>query len=514
MAPAGLPQTESIGEYGVEPKAILHMEHITKTFPGVKALDDVSLTIREGEVLALLGENGAGKSTLIKVLSGIYIPDEGHILIDGCKVVFETPVEAKGQGISVVHQELAFLPLLSVAENLYVNRYSDTRQKRVKWSEVYRYAREAMSTIGLTIDTKRPIGSLSVAERQQVEIARALHEEARILILDEPTSALNDKEIDVLMDCIADLKARGVSVVMITHKIEEIMRIADRVVVLRDGHAVAERRVGEVDSDTLITLMVGREIKDMYPPRTGCPGEVLLRVEQLETDSLRRIRFDLRCGEILGVYGLMGSGHLELGEALFGCNPNTKASLYLDDKPVSLTSPTECMRNGIAFLPSDRKMEGLILIHSVRNNIMTPSYQARGADKVVHPQRETETAARWVRSLMIKTPGIDTKADSLSGGNQQKVVLAKWLEVDPRIIILNDPTRGIDVGAKAEIYRLLDELTGQGKSIIMITSEMPELLAMSDRVLVMHEGEQAGLFENDDLTQINIVTAAIGGLAE
>ncbi|NLF29080.1 MAG: sugar ABC transporter ATP-binding protein, partial [Clostridiales bacterium] len=394
---------------------------------------------------------------------------------------------------------------------LYVRRYSDRKHRRVRWREVYRHAQEALNTIGLKIDLKRPIGGFSVAERQQIEIARAIHEDARILILDEPTSALNDKEIDILMNCIADLRSRGVSVVMITHKIEEIMRIADRVVVLRDGHAVAECLVGEIDKDGLVALMVGRKIVDMYPEKTNSPGETCLSVERLETDFLKGVRFDLRRGEILGVYGLMGSGHLELGEALFGCNPKTRASIRLNGKAVQLGSPARCMRMGIAFLPSDRKSEGLVLMHSVRENIMTPTYQTLGASRAVHPRSEMDIAGKWIRSLAIKTPGINTKAESLSGGNQQKVVLAKWLEVEPGIIILNDPTRGIDVGAKAEIYRLINKLTEQGKSVVMITSEMPELLAMSDRVLVMHEGKQVGLFERDALTQINIVTAAIGG---
>ena len=495
----------------MEKKTILQMDHIVKRFPGVIALDDVSLSIREGEVLALLGENGAGKSTLIKILSGVYIPEEGTLHIDGQPVRFETPVQAKEMGISVVHQELSFLPLLSVAENLYVNHYSDKRQKRVNWKEIYRQAEEALKTIDLKLDVRRPIGELSVAERQQIEIARAIHQNARILILDEPTSALNDKEIDVLMACIADLRARGVSIVMITHKIEEIMRIGDRVVVLRDGHTVAERDVSQVDKDELIALMVGRRITDMYPEKTNRPGDTLLDVERLETDFLKNIHFSVRRGEVLGVYGLMGSGHLELGEALFGCNPYMDASIRMNGKPIALTSPNVCMSHGIAFLPSDRKLEGLVLMHSVRDNILTPTYQIEGSGSIIHPKHESEVAASWIGELAIKTPAMTTATESLSGGNQQKVVLAKWLEVDPQVIILNDPTRGIDVGAKAEIYRILNRLTEQGKSVIMITSEMPELLAMSDRVLVMHEGVQQAIFEGEAITQINIVTAAIGG---
>ncbi len=487
------------------------MDHITKQFPGVKALDDVSLSIYEGEVLALLGENGAGKSTLIKILSGVYVPDKGTIRIDEKSVAFESPADAKTRGISVVHQELTYLPLLSVAENLYVNHYGDRKRRVVRWKDVYRYAREAMDEIALKLDPKRPIGLLSVAERQQVEIARAIHEDARILILDEPTSALNSKEIDTLLKCIMNLRARGVSIVMITHKIEEIMQIADRVVVLRDGQAVAERRVSDVDKDELVSLMVGRRITDMYPKKTNKPGEPLLFVEKLESRCLRDVHFSLRKGEILGVYGLMGSGHLELGEALFGCDPKAVAAIRIGDEDLRVNSPRERIRHGISFLPSDRKVEGLVLIHSLCSNVMTPSYQTGKQGSLINYRKERQISEKWIKLLKIKTPGIFTRAESLSGGNQQKVVLAKWLETDPKIIILNDPTRGIDVGAKSEIYRLLNELTEQGVSIIMITSEMPELLSMSDRILVMHEGRQQKLFDQDEITQIGIVSAAIGG---
>lgn len=498
----------------MEKNTILQVEHITKRFPGVIALDDVSLSIREGEVLALLGENGAGKSTLIKVLSGIYIPEEGSISFKGQQLHMEDPAEAKALGISVVHQELTFLPLLSVAENLFVNHYSNKKLKTINWKEIYREAEEALATINLKIDCKRPIGELSVAERQQIEIARAIHDNAKVLILDEPTSALNDKEVDVLMDCIQDLRSRNVSVILITHKIEEIMRIADRVVVLRDGYTVAERNVCDVGKDELVALMVGRKITDMYPEKTNHPGDVLLQVDRLETPFLKNVRFDLRKGEILGVYGLMGSGHLELGEALFGCNPDMQASIQMNGQPIQLGSPSDCMALGITFLPSDRKLEGLVLMHSVKDNIMTPTYQTRYSNGTVYPRKEAEIASRWIKELAIKTPSMNTRSETLSGGNQQKVVLAKWLEVDPQIIILNDPTRGIDVGAKAEIYRILNTLTEQGKSIIMITSEMPELLAMSDRVLVMHEGRQESVLEGKEIAQINIVTAAIGGIQQ
>ena len=495
----------------METKTILKIRNITKVFPGVKALDDVSLDIREGEVLSLLGENGAGKSTLIKVLSGLYIPEEGTLEYYGKQVHFRTPAEAKEAGISVVHQELAYLPLLSIAENLYVRHYSEKKQGLVNWKAMRRYAMEAMATIGLDLDPDKPIGSCSVAECQQVEIARAVYENAKILILDEPTSSLTDREIDALLECIDGLRKKGVAVVMITHKIEEIMRVADRVVVLRDGHAVGECNVTDVTKDDLITMMVGRKVTDMYPEKTNTPGEDLLLVENLETNFLKNVNFNVRKGEVLGIYGLMGSGHLEVGQALFGCYPTMKGTVTLEGEKLNMKSPEHCVRKGISFLPSDRKTEGLVLIHSVMSNIMNPYYQTGTNGWKVDQKKEQKIARKWVDALSIKTPGIETPADSLSGGNQQKVVLAKWLEINPKVVILNDPTRGIDVGAKAEIYRILNSLTEQGVSVIMITSEMPELLAMSDRVMVMHEGHQMALLDKDQMTQKNIVTAAIGG---
>ena len=495
----------------METKTILKIRNITKVFPGVKALDNVSLDIREGEVLSLLGENGAGKSTLIKVLSGLYHPEEGTLEYYGKQVQFRTPAEAKEAGISVVHQELAYLPLLSIAENLYVRHYSEKKQGLVNWKAMRRYAVEAMATIGLDLDPDKPIGECSVAECQQVEIARAVYENAKILILDEPTSSLTDREIDSLLECIRGLREKGVAVVMITHKIEEIMRVADRVVVLRDGHAVGECNVSDVTKDDLITMMVGRKVTDMYPKKTNTPGETLLTVEGLESNFLKNINFDVRKGEVLGIYGLMGSGHLEVGQALFGCYPTRKGKITMEGEVLDMRSPEHCVRKGISFLPSDRKTEGLVLIHSVKSNIMNPYYQTGTNGWKVNAKTEAKIAEKWVDALSIKTPSIDTLADSLSGGNQQKVVLAKWLEIDPKVVILNDPTRGIDVGAKAEIYRILNRLTEQGVSVVMITSEMPELLAMSDRVMVMHEGHQMALLDHDEMTQKNIVTAAIGG---
>ena len=491
---------------------ILEAENVTKSFPGVKALDRVSLKIHQGEILAILGENGAGKSTLISVLSGIYQLDEGCIYFNGTPVELRNPQDAKALGISVVHQELCFVPMLSVAENLFINSYGDHRKKLVNWKYVYGDAQKAVDGIGLKIDLKRPIEHYHMAVRQQIEIARAIHANAKVLVLDEPTSALNDNETDILMHCLDDLRKRNIAIVMITHKIEEILRIADRVVVLRDGRAVGERIVELTNKEELTTMMIGRELTDMYPKKTNTSGEEILKIENLSTEFLKNINFNVLRGEILGVYGLMGSGHLELGQALFGLNKNMKGNVIQEGKALNMNMPMTCLKAGIAFLPSDRKTEGLVLKHGLRENIMMPYYQTGKHGVTIKRAIEEYITQKWIKSLAIKTPSSSVKAENLSGGNQQKVILAKWLEVQPKIIILNDPTRGIDVGSKSEIYRILNSLSANGVSVIMITSEMPELIGMSDRVLVMYGGQIKRIINNrEEITQKNILTAAIGG---
>ncbi|NLF28455.1 MAG: sugar ABC transporter ATP-binding protein [Clostridiales bacterium] len=491
-------------------EAILKAEGITKTFPGVKALSGVSMEIRPGEVVALLGENGAGKSTLIKILAGAQQPNSGKISIDGKPVRFASPDEAKAAGISVVYQELTNIPELSVAENLFINRYGG-QEGFLRWRSIYQEAERAVEAIGLKIDVRRQMGLCSVAEKQQIEIARAMYEKARVLILDEPTSALNDTEISHLLEKIRMLKAAGVGIVLITHKMDEIFAISDSVVVLRDGVTVAEKRISEVTEPELIRLMVGREIGDMYPEKGNALGETILNVRDLRNRRIRNVSFSLRRGEILGVYGLMGSGHHELGRALFGCAKGTRGSVELEGRPLRLANPKKCLQAGIAYVPGERKLEGLVLIQSVAGNIMTAYYETGEHGFLINYGVEAKIVDRWIGELSIKTPGPNSPAATLSGGNQQKVVLAKWLEVAPKIIILNEPTRGIDVGTKADIYHLLNTLCERGVSIIMITSEMPELLAMSDNVLVMHEGAQQAIFGREELSETNIMAAAIGG---
>ncbi len=494
----------------MESKVILKAEHITKQFPGVKALSDVSLEVREHEVLALLGENGAGKSTLIKILAGVQPPNSGDIYVDGEKVRFPTPVAAQNAGIAVVYQELANVSELTVAENLFIKGYGQ-KNHTLNWKQIYAEAEKIVAEVDLKIDVHKQMGLCTVAEKQQIEIARALYENARVLILDEPTSALNDKEIHQLLENIKKLKSRGVGIVLITHKMDEIFAVSDRVTILRDGVSVAQKEIQDITEQELIRLMVGREIKDMYPDKNNHPGDVLLKVSNLHNHHVHDVSFELKKGEILGVYGLMGSGHLELGKTLFGCYPATRGDVVLNGRKVRMSCPKQCLKDGFAFVPSERKAEGLVQIQSVWENIMTAYYENGKNGWLVRRKKESGIVEKWIRSLSVKTPGPYAAAATLSGGNQQKVVLAKWLEISPEIIIMNEPTRGIDVGSKSEIYKLLNELCGQGVSIIMITSEMPELLAMSDHVIVMHEHRVQAAFSKDQLTETNIMTAAIGG---
>lgn len=495
----------------MERQVVLKAQNITKHFPGVKALDGVNLEVREHEVLALLGENGAGKSTLIKILAGVQPADSGEIFVDGKQVRFHNPVKAQKAGIAVVYQELANVSELTIAENLFINQYGHGGKRVLNWKKMYEEAEKIVANIDLQIDVHRQMGSCTVAEKQQVEIARAIYENAKILILDEPTSALNNTETDHLLENIKKLREHGVGIILITHKMDEIFAVSDHVTILRDGVSVSDMPISEITETELINLMVGREIKNLYPVKSNKAGGVILDVKNLENKYVHGASFQLKRGEILGVYGLMGSGHLELGKTLFGCFKNTTGNVFLDGEQIRLSNPKECLKNGIAFIPSERKSEGLVQIQPISENMMTAYYENGKNGWLARNKITGAIAEKWIRELSIKTPGPRAKAETLSGGNQQKVILAKWLEIGPKIVIMNEPTRGIDVGSKSEIYKLLDSLCAKGVSIIMITSEMPELLAMSDHVLVMHENKIHAAFEREQLSETVIMTAAIGG---
>ncbi len=493
----------------MEHTEVFRAEKITKEYPGVRALDNVSLDLRRGEVLALLGENGAGKSTLINVMSGVCQPDGGKLYLDGEPISFPSPRDAFDAGIAVVHQELNYVSPLTIAENVMMSRHPLTKTGFVDWNRMYEESISIMDEIDLKLDPHMIMGRCTVAQKQQIEIAKAMYWKARILILDEPTSALNDVEIRNLMDYLRKVRAAGVAVVYISHKIGEILEIADRVGVLRDGRHVRTLTVAETAADELISLMVGRSLSNMYPKQNTRFGSIVLQARGLTNDAITDVSFDLRQGEILGVYGLMGSGHTELGPLLFGENPATAGSLELNGEVIKVRSPADALRAGMAYVPSERKSEGLVLSHTVQENIVSVSY-VKGSAAFVDRTMERRATNRWIDQIRIKTPSGDSEVRTLSGGNQQKVVLAKWMEVQPKVLIMIDPTRGIDVGSKAEIYRLLDEFCASGISVVMITSEMPELLAMSDRVLVMREGKISEFFKDRNISQVDVATAAIG----
>ena len=494
----------------MERQVIFKAENICKSFPGVKALYNVSFELRSGEVFALLGENGAGKSTFIKVMSGIYKAEQGTLEMDGKPVAFSSPRAAFDAGICVVHQELNYVSVLSAAENIMMSKHPVNKLGLVDWSRMYAESAEVLKKLGLEIDPRKTMESCSVAEKQQIEIAKALYWKAKILILDEPTSALNNSEIENLMQYLEIIRESGAAIVYISHKLDEIFRIADRVGILRDGQHVGTLQVSETNSQQVISLMVGRTISDMYPKENDRFGGVVMKADSLGNRVLRDVSFHIREGEILGVYGLMGSGHIELGQMLFGDMPATKGTLEIGGKAVRIKSPSDALRCGLAYVPSERKTEGLVLINSVQENIVCVHYE-KEKKKLISPPYERQAAAKWIERLRVKTPSPLTLTGALSGGNQQKVVLAKWMEVSPKVLIMVDPTRGVDVGSKAELYQLLDGFCKQGISVIMITSEMPELLAMSDRVLVMCRGRISGEFKRGEVDQIRVVSAAIGG---
>ena len=493
----------------ISDEIVMETRGVGKSFPGVRALNDVSITIRKGEVVALLGENGAGKSTLIKVLSGIYQPDDGEVFLHGEKVHFELPSDAKAAGIGVIHQELNYVPTISVAENIFMGNMP-RKYGMVDYKTMYAKASEILSLVGLDLDPRINIGGCSVAQKQLIEIAKVISNDVKVLIMDEPTSALNDMEIQYLFNLIHKAASQGVSIFYISHKLDELFEVADRVVVMRDGCVTGQLQIQDATKEMLIARMVGRELTDMYPKVGAQAGENIIEVTGLNTPLLHDVSFSAKRGEIFGIYGLMGSGHQAIGSAVFGQDLLQSGSFRVGGKDVKINSPSDAIAAGIAYVPAERKTEGLVLNQTVAVNTMA-AYYSRFNKKMINRKKDADVSQRWIQNLGIKTPSRETVVESLSGGNQQKVVLAKWLELEPDVLILNEPTRGIDVGAKSEIYRILDQLCQEGKCVIIITSEMPELLAMSDRIMVMFEGKVSGILNRDEATQETVVRYAIGG---
>lgn len=488
------------------------MQRIRKTFPGVVALDNVSFELRKGEVHVLLGENGAGKSTLMKILSGAYQKSEGEILIDGQEVDVRSPRDAQGLGISIIYQELNLVPHLSAAANIFLGREPLRYGSLLDRKTMNREARQILGGLGIDVDVRSPVSDLSIAQQQMVEVAKAISLDSKILIMDEPTSALTEREIKELFSRIRKLKAAGVSIIYISHRMEELFEIGDRVTVLRDGKNVGSHELSEITTPDLIRLMVNRELTNQFPKIRAPQGSEVLKVEELNRKGvLHNISFSLHQGEVLGIAGLLGSGRTELARALFGADNIDSGKIYFKGKFQPARSPRSAINSGIGFLTEDRKKQGLVLALSVRENVCLPSVDKFSNYGIVNAAQENNAAAKYIKELRIKTPSLNQKVTYLSGGNQQKVVLSKWLCCQADVLIFDEPTRGIDVGSKAEIYELMNQLTASGVGVIMISSELPELLGMSDRILVMHQGRISGEFTSEEATQEKILHSALGG---
>lgn len=489
--------------------AFFEIKDISKSFPGVKALDQVSMKVSRGEVRALLGENGAGKSTLMKILNGNYKMDSGSILIDGKEVNIANPVIAAEKGISIIFQELNLVDGLSIAENIFAGRLSP-KGKLVNWKRIYAQAKGLLDRIGFDIDPKTEVGTLSIAGKQMVEIAKALSHDARLILMDEPSATLTQTELKKLFEIIGDLKQKGVSVIYISHRLEEVFDICDSASIMRDGQMIDTRPVSELDQDKIVEMMVGRQIDQTFPARSHNIGEEVLRVENLQQkNSDKKVSFALHKGEVLGIAGLVGSGRTETMRALFGVDYIAGGGIYIGGKKAGIKNPIDAKKAGMAFLTEDRKVEGLTLDYSVLRNIEMANLDACTSKGFMNRKLEKETADKYIRMVNIKTPSRNQKVLYLSGGNQQKVVVAKWMNADSDIIIMDEPTRGIDVGAKLEIYELINKMAGEGKAIIIISSELPEVLGMSDRVLVMKHGEIAAELDGDSINAVDVMRHAL-----
>ncbi|OLP56367.1 D-xylose ABC transporter ATP-binding protein [Rhizobium rhizosphaerae] len=489
---------------------LLALEGIRKEFPGVLALDNVQLRIRKGSVHALMGENGAGKSTLMKIIAGIYQPDAGEIRLRGEPVTLKSPLDALEQGIAMIHQELQLMNWMTIAENIWIRREPRNRFGLIDHGKMAEMTRALFARLNLSLDPDTQVSELTVAQKQMVEIARAVSYESRILIMDEPTSALTEREVEHLFAIIRDLKARDIGIIYITHKMNELFEIADEFTVFRDGKYIGTHSSKDVTRDDIIRMMVGREITNMFPKIDCAIGDVILDVKNLTIPGVfHDISFSLRRGEILGLAGLVGAKRSNVAEALFGVTPADSGQILIDNKPVTIKSPNEAMAHGMAFLTEDRKETGCFLtldcLENIQSALITRSHVKAG---FVDQKRVTELAEGMAKKLRVKTPNLHEIVENLSGGNQQKLLIARWLLTKPRILILDEPTRGIDVGAKSEIHRLITGLAAEGVAVLMISSELPEVLGMSDRIMVMQEGRVSGFLDRAEADQIKIMDLA------
>jgi len=497
-----------------EKTPIVQVKGISKRFGATQALDNVSLDIYPGEIHALLGENGAGKSTLIKILTGVHKPDQGEIILDGKVVQIRNSAEAQDYGIAAIYQEPMIFPDLSVAENIFISHR--TRGPVVQWARMYRDAEEILTKLGVELDVRTPARGLTLAAQQAVEIAKAISLKVRVLVMDEPTASLSAHEVSRLFRLVSSLREQGVAILFIGHRLEEVLEIADRVTVLRDGKRISSALRSEVTLESVIHDMVGREIEDFFAKTQAQRGELLMSVRNLSKDgAFANISFDVYRGEVLGFAGLIGARRTDVGLALFGIEPADSGEIILEGKPVKIRSPEQALELGIAYVTEDRRQAGLTFPMSIATNIslpMLPKYLNKLG--LVKRKEENAVAENFLQRLSIRAPSVNVEVARLSGGNQQKVMLSKWLNTRPQLLILDEPTRGIDVGAKADVHRMINDLAAQGLGIILISSELPEVLAMSDRILVMREGRQMGIFTREQATQEAIMTAAMGKNSE
>lgn len=497
---------------------VLEARNVSKTFGGIKALDGVDLEVYAGQVGAVVGENGAGKSTLMKILSGVYQDYGGQIVLDGQQVVFANPKEAQDNGIGIIHQELNLIPHLSVAENAFLGREFRNALGLIDYKRMNSETAKILEKLGLQIDPKVPVAGLRVGQQQVVEIARVLSLDARILIMDEPTSAISEHEIGILFGLIRSLADQGVAIVYITHKLDELFQIAHRVTVLRDGKLVGSNLVDGVGHDDIVRMMVGRDVKDFFVKANVVRPRQVLKVKDICLEHPRRsgdyvvdhVSFNVRAGEVLGLFGLMGAGRTELLETIFGVHPKrSSGEVLLDGRRIKVKSPTDAIRHGIGFVTEDRKLEGLIMQMSVAASVSLASLKQTELFGLLSGRRERRLAQEYVDRLRIKTPSVRQAVENLSGGNQQKVVIAKWLATNPRVLLLDEPTRGVDVNAKNEIYRLIGELAQAGLAIVMVSSELPEIITVADRIIVLSEGKQTAEFTPSQANEELIMNAAI-----
>jgi ABC-type sugar transport system, ATPase component len=502
---------------------ILEMKNITKEFPGVKALDNVTFRVRKGEVHALCGENGAGKSTLMKVLSGVYPSGTytGEIVLKGETQRYSGIKDSERAGIAIIYQELALVKQMSICENIFLGNEKVKRNGLIDWDKSYAETHNVLKEVRLDINPNTKVLQLGIGQQQLVEIAKAIAKKAEVLILDEPSAALTESETENLLEILKELKAKGVTCIYISHKLNEVFEIADTVTILRDGKTISSDAVSEINENKVISKMVGRELTQRFPRVEHASGDVVLEVKNWTVHNpdipdmkiIDNISFRVRKGEILGIAGLMGAGRTELVMSIFGAyGVNVSGELYLDGKKINVKNPKSAIKYGISYVSEDRKRYGLVLGMDIKNNATLSSLEALSNLNLINGNEVIKQTNQYVRDLRIKTPSIEQKAGNLSGGNQQKVVLAKWLMTQPKVLIMDEPTRGIDVGAKFEIYNIMNKLIAEGVCIVMISSELPEVLGMSDRILVMHEGCLTKEFNWEDATQENILTYATGGM--